>query len=240
MPRRSEDGRRISSQWASLAITPIPTSILDSSRTLRNLGITDAGDASLNSGSGGGYALLTNGALYALAIGSGQFGRASANDAVLNSHGSFDTSGFSTSLLSGVVVPAWANAKLDLRGGLNYLTTTADNHTNSAGVSFGEGHINEFTGDVSARLFTAMRYSNNTIVRPFLQGGVDYRFDYENEIEVENVRFSLDEGRTTLFGRLGLDFDYKDCVQAYLALRGDHNEDFDTVSGQLGLTIKLN
>ena len=63
---------------------------------------------------------------------------------------------------------------------------------------------------------------------------------YENEIRVDNVEYSLDEGRTTLFGRVGMDFDIADYVQAYLAFRADHNEDFDTVGGQLGLTVKLN
>ena len=77
-------------------------------------------------------------------------------------------------------------------------------------------------------------------MRPFVQGGVDYRFHYENEIEVENVKFSFDEGPTTLFGRVGMDFDIGDRAQAYVAFRGDHNEDFDTLAGQVGFTVKLN
>lgn len=211
----------------------------NSNAALRDLGITSAGNASLNSGSGGGYALATNGQVYGMALGSGEFGSASVRDGVLDSHSDFDTSGFSSSLLGGIVFPAWTRTKVDLRTGLNYLTTTADNHIDTAGISFGDAHINEFSGTASARLFTTW-IRGNTVLRPFVQGGVDYRFMYENEIRVDNVEYSLDEGRTTLFGRVGMDFDIADYVQAYLAFRADHNEDFDTVGGQLGLTVKLN
>jgi hypothetical protein len=212
---------------------------LDSNRILRDVGITRTGDASLNSGSGGGYAVVKNGRVYGLVLGSGEFGNASARDALLDSHADFDVSGFSSSAAGGVVLQTGPRTKLDLRSGLNYLNTTADKHTDSVGIAFGEGELDQFSGTLSARLFGAWDYGN-TVVRPFLQGGVDYRFHYENQIIVENVKFELDEGRTTLFGRVGMDFDIGDFVQAYLAVRGDHNEDFDTVAGQLGFTMKLN
>jgi len=47
-------------------------------------------------------------------------------------------------------------------------------------------------------------------------------------------------GERLSLAELEMDFDVGDYVQAYLAFRADHNEDFDTVAGQLGLTIKLN
>jgi hypothetical protein len=212
---------------------------LDSNPTLRDIGIKHAGDASLNSGSGGGYAVVNNGRVYGLALASGEFGNASARDALLDSHADFDVSGFSSTAAGGVVLQTGPRTKLDLRSGLNYLNTTADKHTDSVGIAFGEGELDQFSGTLSARLFGAWVYSN-TVVRPFLQGGVDYQFHYENQIIVENEKFELSEGRTTLFGRVGMDFDVGDYVQTYLAFRADHNEDFDTVSGQLGLTVKLN
>ena len=210
----------------------------ESTRALRELGFRNTGDASLDSGSGGMYGLLTNGEVYGLLLGSGQFGSADVTDSVLNSRSSFDTSGVATSALVGTVLPM-GGAKLDLRGGLNYVDLRADNHTDSAGVRFSEGRIEDFSGTASARLFTNWLY-RDTVIRPFLQAGVDYRFDYNNEIEVENVNFHFEEGSTTVFGRAGMDFDIKDRVQAYLALRADHNEDFDTLSGQAGLTFRFN
>jgi hypothetical protein len=54
------------------------------------------------------------------------------------------------------------------------------------------------------------------------------------------VKVSFDEGRTTVFGRAGVDFDIGNRSQLYFAVRGDHNEDFDTIAGQAGLTIRLN
>jgi hypothetical protein len=212
---------------------------LGSNAVLRKFGFRNAGDASLNSGSGGGYTLLTNGRIYGLALASGEFGSASVDDAILNSHSGFDTTGFASSVIGGVVLPAGPATKFDFRAGLNYLAARADNHTDSAQIHFRDGKVDESSGTLSVRLFSTWN-RGQTVMRPFVQGGVDYRFHYENEIEVENVKFSFDEGRTTLFGRVGMDFDIGHHAQAYVAFRADHNEDFDTVAGQVGLTVKLN
>ena len=210
-----------------------------SNRVLRELGVRHAGDASLDSGSAGGYGLLTNGKLYGLALGSGQFGEASVHDAVTGSHSSFDTSGFSGMLAGGTVMPAWGTTKVDLRGGLNYYSIETDRHTDSVGLTYGEGEIEAFSGTLSSRFFTTM-VRGTTILRPFLQAGVDYRFDYDNEIRVEGVKFSFDESPTTVFGRVGVDFEVGQYTQAFVAVRGDHNDDFDAVAAQVGLTLRLN
>ena len=129
--------------------------------------------------------------------------------------------------------------KLDFRGGLNYLTADAENHVGFGDLRFSDGEIDQFSGALSARLFTTWNYGR-TVVRPFVQGGVDYRFHYDNQVVIEDVKFSFDEGRTTVFGRAGIDFDIGNWSQLYFAVRGDHNDDFDTVAGQAGLTIRLN
>jgi len=211
---------------------------VDSNAELRKLGFANAGDATLNSGSGGGYVLLTNGKIYGLALASGEFGEAKVANGTLNSS-ELDTSGFASSIFGGVVLPAGGLTKIDLRGGLNYLTARAEDHVGFGDLRFSDGKIDQFSGTLSARLFAAWNYGR-TVVRPFIQGGVDYRFHYENEIDIETVNFSFDEGRTTLFGRVGIDLDIGDRSQVYLAFRADHNDDFDTVAGQAGLTIKLN
>jgi hypothetical protein len=212
---------------------------LGSNAMLRKFGFRSAGDASLNSGSGGAYTLLTNGRIYGLALASGEFGSASVDDAILDSHSDFDTAGFASSVIGGMVLPAGPATKVDLRAGLNYLTARADNHTDSAQIHYRDGKLDQSSGTLSVRLFTAWN-RGMTVVRPFVQGGVDYRFHYANEIQVENVKFSFDEGNTTLFGRIGMDFDIGNRAQAYVAFRADHNDDFDTVAGQVGLTVKLN
>jgi Autotransporter beta-domain len=109
---------------------------LHSNAVLRKFGFRNAGDASLNSGSGGGYTLLTNGRIYGLALASGEFGSASVDDAILNSHSGFDTTGFASSVIGGMVLPAGPATKLDFRAGLNYLAARADNHTDSAQIHF--------------------------------------------------------------------------------------------------------
>ena len=212
---------------------------LDSNKTLRRFQIHNAGSGSLNSGSGGGYALFTNGRLYALALASGEIGSASLDDDIVNSQSDFDTSGFAASAIGGFVLPAWRETKLDFRGGLNFSEAKADDHIDSAGIRFSHGKIEESSGSFSVRLFGAWNYGR-TVLRPFVQGGVDYMFQYENETDVENVRFSFDESRITLFGAVGLDFDVGERTQAYASFRADHNADFDAIAGLVGLTLKLN
>jgi hypothetical protein len=211
---------------------------VSSNKKLRQLGLSNVGDASLDNGSVGGYVLATNGGIYGLALASGEFGDASVENGPFRSS-DFDTSGFASSLLGGTVWSLSPITKIDFRGGLNYLTANADNHVGFGNLRYADGEIDQFSGAVSARLFTSWNYGR-TIVRPFLQGGVDYRFQYDNQLDIEGVEVSFDEGRTTLFGRAGIDFDIGDRSQLYFAVRGDHNEDFDTIAGQAGLTIWLN
>lgn len=211
---------------------------VDSTEALRELGLTNAGDATLNNGSAGGYVLLTNGAVYGLGLASGEFGKANVDDGPFKSP-DFDTSGFASSLLGGAIVSLGPLTKLDFRGGLNFLTANAENHVGFGDLQFSDGEIDQFSGALSARLFATWNYGR-TVVRPFVQGGVDYRFHYDNEVEIEAVKFSFDEGRTTVFGRAGIDFDMGNRSQLYFAVRADHNDDFDTVAGQAGLTIRLN
>jgi hypothetical protein len=212
---------------------------LNSSPTLRKFQIHNAGNGSLNSGSGGGYALLTNGRLYGLALASGEIGRATVDDDIVNSQSDFDTSGFASSAIGGFVLPAWRGTKFDFRGGINFSEANADNHVDSVGIRFSNGKIEESSGSLSVRLFGAWNYGP-TILRPFIQGGVDYMFQYENKTNIGNVRFAFDESRTTLFGAVGLDIDVGERTQAYASFRADHNADFDTIAGLVGLTFILN
>jgi len=129
--------------------------------------------------------------------------------------------------------------KVDFRVGLNYLDAEAENHVGFGNLRLSDARIDQFSGSVAARLFAVWQYER-MVVRPFVQGGVDYRFNYENKIVVETVNFSFDEGRTTVFGRAGIDVDIGERSQVYVAFRADHNDDFDSIAGQAGLTIRLN
>lgn len=189
---------------------------------LRELGFRHTGDASLDSGSAGGYALLTDGRFYGLGLASGQFGDASVRNALSDAHANFDTSGFASSLAGGVVLPAWSSSKVDLRAGLNYFDIRTDRHTDSAGLTFGEGHVEAFSGTLSVRLFNTLVYGR-TVVQPFVQAGVDHRFDYNNDIRVEGVNFSFEEDPTTVFGRVGMDFEVDQSVQG-LSLRARRSQ----------------
>lgn len=197
------------------------------------------GDASVESWSVGGYSLITSGTVYGLVTVIGSFGEARLEDDGSHAHRDFGTDGVVTSAIGGYLIPVSGDTKLDVRAGLNYLVGTGDAYVNSQGVAFGETNIEEVSGNVSVKLFSTMAFEN-AVVRPFAQGGVTHRFDYSNDARIGGVDFSFSDADTTLVGRLGIDFDVADAVQGHLAVRGDVNEDVETIAGQLGLTVKMN
>ncbi len=212
---------------------------IGSNDTTHDLGVERAGEASVESWSIGGYSLITNGTAYGLLTVIGSRGEASVKDDVTHSRSDYTTDGVVTSAIGGYLIPLGSNTKLDVRGGLNYLVGTGDAHVDSQGTSFGETNIEELSGNFSVKLFCAMAFEN-AVVRPFAQGGVTHRLDYSNDVHVSGVDFSFRDADTTLVGRLGIDFDVVNSVQGYLAVRGDVNEDVETVAVQLGLTVSMN
>ena len=196
-----------------------------------------SGSVSIDSWSVGGYGMVTDGRYYGLVTVTGTFGSPEAENALLPATADTNTFGFAASAMSGVLVPV-GGAKLDLRGGLNYLHASSDDFTDSVGSRFTDARMEEFSGTLSARLFSVMRVDDYN-VRPFVQGGVNYRFHYENEIIVDNATFAFDDSDTSIFGRAGIDFDVGQNIQAYLAVRGDASEDFTAIAAQVGITFRL-
>ena len=194
------------------------------------------GSASIDSWSVGGYGLVTDGVRYGLVTVTGTFGSPEIENA-LSAKADFGTFGLAASAVSGVLVPV-GSAKLDLRGGLSYLHASSDDYTDTLGSHYTDGRLEELSGSLSVRLFGVVR-AENYIVRPFIQGGVNQRFHYENEITVDNATFNFDDADTSIFGRAGIDFDVNTSAQAYLSVRGDASEDLAAIAAQVGVTFKL-
>ena len=199
-------------------------------------GIFKNGSVSIDSWSVGGYGIVTDGSRYGLVTVSGTFGSPESDNAVAAT-ADYGTFGFAASAMSGVLVPV-GSAKLDLRGRLNYLHASSDDYTDSVGSRYTDARTEEFSGSLSARLFGVMRFDEYS-VRPFVQGGVNHRFYYENEITVDNATFAFDDADTSIFGRAGIDFDLDKSIQAHLAVRGDASEDLTAIAAQVGVTFKL-
>lgn len=201
------------------------------------LGVAKSGSVDVDSWSVGGYSLVTDGKLYGLLTVNGTFGSPETRDNVLDTNSSFNTSGVAVSAMTGVLVPL-GSTQLDLRGGLNYLNVSGDDHTNSAGVSYTEANLRDFSGTASARLFSVVRTEGGTL-RPFIQGGVSQRFAHDSEVTVAGEKFSFDDADTTIFARAGVDFEVGSSTQAYVAIRGDKSDDMGAIAGQVGVTFKL-
>ena len=195
------------------------------------------GSVDVDSWSVGGYSLITDGSKYGLLTVSATFGSPDTKSAINGATAEFNTLGISTSAMLGVIVPA-GPAKLDLRGGLTYITVSSDDYVDSANVHFTDGKTEELSGAISARLFGIVPTENGSF-RPFIQGGVSQRLHYKNELTVDGTQFSFDDGGTTVFARAGLDFDVSRSLQAYLSVRGDKSEDMEALAAQVGFTFKL-
>lgn len=202
-----------------------------------SFGLAKSGTVDVDSWSVGGYSLVTDGKRYGLLTVNGTFGSPETHDAALGTDANFDTSGVAVSAATGVILPV-AGAQLDLRGGLNYLTVSADDHRDSGGTRYTDAHLRDFSGSASARLFSVMRTERGTL-RPFIQGGLSQRFGHDSEVTVNGNKFSFDDADTTLFGRAGVDVEINSATQAYFAVRGDKSSDMSAISGQVGITFKL-
>jgi hypothetical protein len=202
-----------------------------------SLGLAKSGTIDVDSWSVGGYSLVTDGRRYGLLTVNGTFGSPETHDAALGTDANFDTSGVAVSAATGIILPV-GGAQLDLRGGLNYLSVSADDYRDSAGTHYTDAHLRDFSGSASARLFSVVRTERGTL-RPFIQGGLSQRFGHDSEVTVNGEKFSFDDADTTLFGRAGVDVEVSSATQAYFAVRGDKSDDMSAISGQVGITFKL-
>lgn len=196
------------------------------------------GSADIDSWSAGAYGLVTDGRKYGLVSIAATLGAPKTENVVLASTADYETVGVAASAVSGVLVPVGGGATLDLRGGFNFISASADDHTDSAGIRFSNAELEEISGTVSARLFHVMKLESGTF-RPFIQGGLNHRLHYRNEVDVEGVAFAFEDADTIYFARAGLDFDIDRHMQAYVAVRGDKSESLEAISAQVGLTFKL-
>ncbi|MGF1619989.1 MAG: autotransporter outer membrane beta-barrel domain-containing protein [Rhodomicrobiaceae bacterium] len=202
------------------------------------LPLSKGGSAEVDSWSAGAYGLVTDGRRYGLLTVTGTYGSPETDNAVLPATAEFNNFGLATSAMTGILLSAGQNAKVDLRGGLTYVNATSDDYSDSNGISFTDARMEEFSGSVSARLFGVVQTEGYTL-RPFVQTGLTHRFHYENELNVDGESFSFDEADSSIFARAGLDFNVDASTQAYLAIRGDASEDYRSVEGQVGVTFKL-
>lgn len=200
-------------------------------------GYAKSGQVDVDSWSVGGYALVTDGWKYGMVTVSGTFGSPEREDFVYGSNADFNTTAVATSANLGMLVPL-GSAKIDLRGAVTYVTVSGDDHTDSIGIRYTNAKLEDVTGSLSARLFGLIR-TENGVLRPFVQGGVNQRFHYKSTITVEDTPFTFDDGDTTVFARAGVDFDLSRSTQAYVSVRGEQGEDVQAIAGQIGVTIKL-
>jgi outer membrane autotransporter protein len=211
---------------------------IEGDATLKEFGVTDAGWASLRSWSVGTFALLTARSWYAGTAVGGSWGSSESENSVVGTASKYDVSSLTSSLFVGAIVPIADLVRVDMRGTLGYQRTVGEAHEDSIGIDYSDHVIDTANGSLSARLFGVIRDGNVT-ARPYLQGGVAHRFHYENELQIADVDFSFSDADTSVFAAGGIDFEMKRAFQLSIGVRQDHSDDFDSLSGRVGLLINI-
>lgn len=207
---------------------------------LCSLGLTQAGRGNLKSWSAGGFALLTTKAWYTGAAAGGSWGRAETDNFVTGARSNYDGSSFTSALFAGTVIPVMSDdVRLDLRATLGYQRTVGDAHSDTVGITYSDHTVETFDGTLSARMFGVVRMPSFTL-RPYVQAGMVHRFDYLNELQIQGVDFSFDDADTSVFFAGGLDFDINSTLQLSAGVRHDHSPDYDSLTGRIGVLLKLN
>lgn len=196
------------------------------------------GDSAVNSYGLGGYSLINLQPFYLLGVFSYGWGNAEFADGPGLPSDDYGLSGYAISANAGVVLPLQERLKLDLRAGFNYAASDGANYVDGAGFVYNDARVEDLSGTASAKLFSVHRVGEWTL-RPFIQGGGSQRIDYTNELSINGELHQFDDAESSFFGRAGLDIDQGDRVQSYIAVRADASEKSETISGQIGLTVKL-
>lgn len=212
---------------------------IEGDATLRSLGVTDAGRASLRSWSVGGFALLTTRTWYAGSAIGGSWGSSEGENFVTGTTSDYDLSCFTSALFVGSILPVTDSIRFDVRGTLGYQRTVGEAHEDSIGIDYSDHIIEAANGSLSVRLFGVVREGYVT-ARPYLQGGLAHRLHYDNALQIAGVGFTFTDADTSVFAAGGLDFEIDRTLQLSLGVRHDHSPDFDSLSGRVGVLISIN
>lgn len=210
-------------------------------------GILDAGEADNTSYVLGGFTLLTYQNFYALSILSGSWGSTDVDNGAVFSTGEYDTRGIVYGGLVGAVWPLQQGDQsvfgqyigLDTRVGVSSAHNEGDAFTDSTGNVIGKSEVDLSKVTISAKLFTTFAYNGGLYV-PYVQGGYEHRFEYDNTVTSNGVLVAFDDSDANFYGLTGITTKIADGVEFNGNLRGDFNEDQQILSGQLGLKFELN
>lgn len=212
---------------------------IEADSELQAAGIEQTGEGEVDTVSGGLYSVLNFTPFYLISYASYSSGSPNYDNMATDSTGSFNTQGILSSAMIGSILTLSDTLKIDVRGGFVYALQDADDYTDSDGVKYSNSNVSDSSARISAKLFSLHQYADFKL-RPFLQVGVSDRLDYTNKINVDGDRYSFQDAGQHIFGRVGVDVEVGDGVQSYISVGGDQSADSESVSGQLGVTIKTN
>ncbi len=210
-----------------------------SNSALRSVGITEPGEARVDSLTGGLYGLGIYDNFYGAVAVSGGWGRADVKNHVLSASSEYDTNDIVVGGIAGMIVPLGGATRLDFRSRLDWSKGRSEAHTDTLGIAYGTAETEVFAGSIEMRLFTEIAMQGMKL-RPFIHGGIRHQFDFDSDLTIAGTKFEFSNEDTSGFAKAGVDFALTDKTQSYISARTDFAEDYWSVTGQFGFIYSLN
>jgi hypothetical protein len=211
---------------------------INASDAIKAHGAGSFGEGDIDTVTAGAYSVINFAPFYVLGVASYSWGDPSFQSNVYERTSKFSTNGVLSSLSLGSLIHLHDALRLDLRGGVIYSHNTAGDYEDNHGLTYTDSKSSEAGVQLSGKFFSTHDFDDYRL-RPFVQTGFTQRFAYSNEIKIGDNRYLFEDDDKTVFGRIGLDIEYSDTLQSYIALGGDFNSDSTSLSGQIGVTWKI-
>ena len=195
------------------------------------------GDADNKSGMFGGYALFRQGVNYGLVSASTFIGETDVTSGVLNSTGSYDTTGYAVTGSIGHIFALSDRMRFDLRGGLLGVSFTGDSYTDSAGIPFGESRISFGAFKFEPGIYADYAMENGMTFSPYARADLQQRFAYKNTATIDNREIDFDDADFSVALSTGFNLKMSERSTLSSEVRGKFSSDSSTVGGKLGLKI---
>ncbi len=199
----------------------------------------DGTSANNESGIVGGYATVARDGYYGVVSTAFMFGQTSIDERIRAAHAEYDTSAYSVSGTVGKLIPITGTWKLDLRGGLQYVSHSGDAFTDSIGNVFGSSEVSYWQGQLSAGLSSTIVVDDMTF-QPYVRAALATDLDYQSRSSVNGFVFDFDSGNDYTFSLAGgVLANVSKKVQLSGEVSFEHSEDQDSFGGKFGVKFQF-
>ena len=200
-------------------------------------GFPTVGYANNRSGMVGAYGLFRQDVNYALVSATGFFGNSDVTNEILNSTGSYDTTGYAVTGSVGRIFAIGERARFDLRGGLLGVAFEGDPFTDSVGIPYGESNISFGGIRFEPGVYADYQLESGMTLSPYARGEVQQRFAYRNTVDIATREIDFDDADFSVALSTGFNLKMNETATLSGEVRGKASSDATTLGGKLGVKV---